>query len=297
MTDLMKDINEIDRAQLDKLNQAQTEGEGVRLPFPALYFHVKNGEPNMKGNAVPSRYFGGWEADPEKMQELLDSGEIPAIPENWLPYLASSREGKEYSAIGTRYLVVAVIASRTSWTSKDGKARAQTYSPEYTRQHRQWLGLLLNQNKPERFVIPVILSAKGYQASNTNDAVGKWNTAINQFRKELNATTLGRYAFWLTLGTSGDKPDFKKVGPAGQQSTITPITAIIPEGLTAEAVSKRFIGRDNLSRCVEIFDAAQEWLGAWKQDKPTASGAIGRDVQRANATADPVTGEMYPEDW
>lgn len=299
MTDLMKDLSEIEMSQLDKLNQAQGEGEGIRLPFAAVYVHVKNGDPKAKGLAASVQYFGGWEGDPEKIGELVETGDLPTFPDGWTAYDAVSREGKEYASIGTRKIVVAVIANRVSWLTKDGKSRAPTYSQEFSRLHVQWLGLLLN-NQP-KYCVPVVFSAKGYQVTNVREAIDKWEKAIRPFRKELNATGLGRYAFWISLGTAGDKPDFKKVGPAGKQSTITPITALIPDGLTADLVSKRFIGKDALMKCSQMLDQAQDWLSAWKTPSAEMNGKpvqVGAEIRNIQKNADPVTGEFeYPDNW
>jgi hypothetical protein len=299
MTDLMKDLSEIELTKLDQLNQAQGDSEGIRLPFAAVYVHVKNGDPKAKGQSAV-QYFGGWEGDPEKIGELVETGDLPTMPDGWTSYDAVSREGKEYPGIGTRKLVVAVIASRASWLTKDGKSRAPAYSTEFSRLHVQWLGLLLN-NQP-KYCVPVVFSAKGYQVTNVREAIEKWEKAIRPFRKELNATGLGRYAFWVSLGTAGDKPDFKKVGPPGKQSTITPITALIPDGLTADLVGKRFIGKDALMKCVDMLTQAQEWLGAWKTPsgetnaKPAQQG--GAEIRNIQKNADPETGEFeFPADW
>lgn len=295
MTDLMKDLSEIELAQLETLNSAQSDGEGVRLPFAAIYLHVKNGDPKMKG-ATPVQYFGGWEGDPEKIGEMVESGDLPTMPDGWQSYDAASREGREYAGLGTRKIVVAVIASRVSWISKDGKSRVPNHDPAHPRFHSQWLGLLLNSQP--KYCVPVVLSAKGYQVTNVRDAISDWEKAIRPFRKELNAQTLGRYAFWITLGTSGDKPNYKQVGPQGSQSPITPVTAIIPEGLTAEMVGKRFIGKEALMKCVDMLAQAKEWLNAWKTPTNGTSHGLGDATQRAGQYENPETGVYeLPENW
>lgn len=282
MTDLMKDLTDIEQAQLDKLNQAADDGAGVRLPFPALYIHVRNGDARMKDSTATVQYFGGFEGDADKMGEMMEAGDLQSFPQGWVSYSGVGRENNEYNAIGYRKITIAVIKGRASWLSKDGKSRAPVYSPVFSRRHLQYLALMYQPD----FVVPVVITAKGYQAQNMTEAIGKWESAIKPFRKELNAIGLPRSAFWITVGTDGTKPNYVKVG-SDAQSTITPISAIIPEGLTAEAVAKRFVGKANLMKCAELLAQAEEWLGAWKQAE-TAPDLVRELV----ANADPITGEI-----
>lgn len=282
MTNLMDGLTDIEGLAIDKLTQAQDDGAGIRLPFPALYIHVRNGDPRLKSSTAPVQYFGGFESDSDKMGEMLEAGELPKFPDGWTSYNGVGREGNEYNAIGSRKITVALIKGRASWLNKDGKARSPVYTPEFSRRHLQYLALFYN---PE-FVIPVVITAKGYQAQNVIESFGKWESAIKPFRKELNATTLPRCAFWMTIGTHGQAPNYVKVG-SDAQSTITPIAPIIPEKLTAEDVGKRFVGKANLLKCAELLEQATEWLNAWKQPEQP------RDLVREYvATADPITGEM-----
>ena len=127
----------------------------------------------------------------------------------------------------------------------------------------QTLALLYSASKPWGYVV---LTTKGYQAKYLRDALSEWGKAIAPHRKAIGAANLPLSAFAVRVGTQGDKLDQVNVGKAAQKA-VTPIRAIIPADLTAEAVEKRFIGSANLRANAERLAMAADWLAAWKRGK------------------------------
>lgn len=270
MTDLMKDLNGIDEVALGQLREAEKTGEGVQLPFPVANFFVYNGDARQKTAAkdCPVLYFGGFAGDAHKITELVDAGDAPAPLAKWYPFEGAGEKGS-WDGVGSRLVTISAITHRARWTSQDGRS-GPNYDAEagLTRRHLQLLCLLYNDSKPWSYAV---ITAKGYQAQNLLGAISAWGKAIAPFRKELNAVALPLSAFALTIGTTGAEPKFVSVGKGNSTSKITPIEAVIPEGLTADMVGKRFIGAQNLRANAEHLDQARDWLAAWK------TGAVTRD--------------------
>lgn len=285
MTDLMKQMEGIDEAALGSLRDAEKTGEGVRLPFEVAYFHWMNGKPNAKNSAkdTPALYFGGWAADQTKIGELVDSGAVPEYPAGFTAFEGAGDKGS-WDGLCTRSLTISIIANRQRWVSADGRTSGPDFdrATGLTRRHLQMLTLAYMGGKPWGYAV---LTAKGYQAQYLLAAVNDWAKAIAPFRKELNATQFPLSAFAITIGTKGDTPDFQSVGTTAT-SKITPIKAIIPEDLSAEKVSKRFIGAQNLRANAEHLSQAAEWLASWKQAANT----------QARATAPEDGAGALPED-
>lgn len=259
MTDLMKDLEDLELYALSKLNEAAQESSGTRLPFFSLYAHIINGNPQLKESKCAARYFGGFSTDADKMAEAVENGDIPAYPAGWVSYTGASGE-KEFPAMGTRAITVAVIKGRQSWLDKDGKSRAPDYDAQHSRRHLQYLCAYANAGS---FFSPIVLTAKGHQVDRLIKSVEAWERAIAPHRKALNATKLPRSAFWFTIGTSGEKPVFEEVGKTTTHM-ITPVTAIVPPEMKTADVAGRFVGKDNVRLFAEFYEKAQEWLTAWK---------------------------------
>lgn len=256
MTDLMKELEGIEQAALDDLSRAAKLGEGVELPFAATYWWALNGQRSMSALAreCPALFYGGWATDADKYHEnALDP--VQGVHE----YTGSGDKG-QWNALATRVLHVAIIARRTRWLAKDGMTFSVHYKPGFTRQHLQVLTLGFVAGKAW---FPVVLSAKGYQAKYLLEAIKAWEKAIAPFKKELNATQFPVSCFVISLGTTGDKPEFVSVGKTGAQSTITPIQPVIPNDLDAGKLAKRFVGRDVIRINAERLAQAQDWLKAW----------------------------------
>ena len=273
MTDLLKELEGLEQRAIDVLTEAGRDTEGVRLPFAALYIHVINGDPKLKDSKCPAQYFGGFSADADRMGEMVDLGEVDGLPGGWTAYTGVSGD-KEWNALGSRSITVAVIKGRQSWLDKTGFTRFPNYTATNTRRHLQYLGALAVGGN---FYAPVVITAKGFQAQRVIEAADGWKRAIRPCLKELNATTLPRSAWWISLGTSGDKPEFETVGREAQ-NRITPIRAILPAGkLEAEMVKALFVGAQNLRRFAEMYEQAKDWLEAWKT--PVAPQPESRDEQ------------------
>lgn len=272
MTDLMKDLDELDQHAIEGLKTAQTDGEGVRLPFPAAYAWVINGDVKQKAQATscPPLYFGGWAMDQESTGELVEAGVIPGYPKGWMSYTGASDRG-EYQSIAGRTLSFAPIAKRTRWVTSDGKNYGGEFDRDkgFTRRHIQYLVQMWSEGAPWGYTV---LTAKGYQAQYLLESIAAWDKAISAHRKALNATQIPVSGFVVTVGTVGNTPNFVAVGSTAT-SKITPVSALIPENLTAEQVAKRFVGKANLRANAEKLAEAAQWLTAWKEPARAAAPA------------------------
>jgi len=258
--DLLAALGGMESATLDQLRDAERGGEGIRLPFPAMYAYVLNGDAKLKqlGNV---QYFGGFATDADKVGEMVEAGELPDFPEAWSAFEGQGEKGA-YHSLGARSLRFAPIGYRQSWIGSDSAIRGEKYDPDkgLTRRHIQYLGQMLDDAS---HVFPVVITAKGYQAQNLIEALGRWKTALGPHLKALNATRFPLSAFWLHIGTTGPKPEFVTVGKKTTHA-ITPIRPLIPEGLGLEAVAALFVGRENLMLHGELLSQSAEWRGAWK---------------------------------
>lgn len=274
MTDLMKDLSEIDRAAtLAPLSQAEKGDGGVQLPFPVAYLWALNGDAKQKNAAksCPPLYFGGLAGDSDALGELVEQGIIPGLPKGWTAYEGAGDKGS-WNGLAGRTLAACFIASRTRWIGQNGESGPE-YAPDkgLTRRHMQSLTFAYSDGKPWGYAV---VTTKGYQVNYLTEAIAAWGKAIAPHRKALNAVGLPLSAFALTVGTQGDEPNFVSVGKAAT-SKITPLQAILPAELTAERVAQRFIGADRLRENAARLEQAREWLAAWKSApaKPVDDGA------------------------
>lgn len=260
--DFDKELEGLAQYEVDALREAESSGGGVRLPFPALFAHVKNGDQRMRGvvKDQPSLYFGGWEADGDQLAELIQSGVVSELPAAWATYEGSSGQ-KTWNAIGTRKLIVSYIAKRESWVDKEGQSRKPKYDPQHSRRHLQ---VLVSLYANGGYYCPAVLTAKGFQAGFVLEALQAWDKAIAPLKKEINATALPRSAFWLEIGTDGEKPEFREVGNSAT-SIVTPMIACGVAELTAEKLKKRYVGKDVLANNIKMLAEASEWLKAWSE--------------------------------
>jgi hypothetical protein len=275
-TDLKQQLGELDQAWLDDMNKALQDGAGVQLPFPAISIWAHNGERKMAALAKtsPVSYFGGWHLDALKLQEMNESGDLH-VPIEKLPYLLTEQQGSDeaYNVFETRVIHFAPLAYRMSWLSKDGRSRTPQYNETHGRSHLQYLGLLFSPVESEmRYVCPAVISVKGKgQTEAVKAALGAWKKVIDAVRKDINAVGLPLSAFCLSLGTTGDKPEFQAIGAGSQTSDITPIKAVMKvEKTDAEYISKRFIGAGNFTKAAQMLKEASDWLEAWKQAAATS---------------------------
>lgn len=273
MTDLMKDFTDIDAVTLGQLSDAERGGEGVKLPFPVLNAWVYNGKAANKRDAqtIPVLYFGGWATDNDELGKLVLNGSVPTDLDKWGGFEGAGTKGNTWNGRGTRYITAAFIASRARWIGQDGKAGPHFDKAQgLTRQHKQYLTMLYVNAKPWAYAV---LSAKGWQTSNVDNAIKAWAAAIAPHRAALNAATLPLSAFALTVGTFGPEPHFKEVGSGNSKSVITPMEAgLLPD--SAEKVAQRFIGAPLMRQNAERLAQAAEWLTAWGKGKDTAAAEL-----------------------
>lgn len=262
--DLMKQLDGLEQHALDQLGEAGRMGDGAQLPFAAAVIYWHNGQASQRRLAkdCPPLYYGGWATDPDKINEMVEAGDVTGPLDTWSEFEGAGEKGS-FRGVASRTLTIATIASRKRWISQDGKTAGPDYDKALglTRQHLQLLALAYIGGKPWGHVT---LTVKGWQVKYLGDAIAAWNKAIAPFRKELNATQIPLSAFAITLGTHGAEPNYLSVGQTAT-SKITPIQAVIPADLSAEKVGQRFIGAHNLRVNAERLDQAKEWLAAWKQ--------------------------------
>lgn len=230
------------------------EGDAVKLPFSTAMFWVMNGDARLaQQGGVP--YFGGWASDRAEFEAHAKTIGF-SIPEA-LNLMQFTGEDNTYEAYTTRALAVAPIALRR---------RNASLEPNKFRSHVQLLGLGMIVAKDRVDLGPVVLTAKGYQASNLTNAFKKWEQASAEARRE-HAKNLDAKFFYNLIGTFGAQPVFDSVGKA-QQSKITPVVANIPDEITADQLRGRYVGQQNAARMAEMKEQAKDWLADWKQDKP-----------------------------
>lgn len=255
--------------ELDSMAGGMKDGEGIKLPFPHLVIWAANGDRKMKQMATtsPTAYFGGWNLDHDLVQELGDTKELktPLDQTGWLRTQKEGREGA-YTVYETRVLHMAPICKRFSWLSKDGKSRTPDYDAGHSRSHLQVL-CLIGAQKPDGilYVAPAIVSVKGKgQTTALNNALKAWETQINANRQAMNAKGFPLFAWWQSIGTSGE-PNFVSVGPSKDSSDITPVKAVMAtDKLTPEQMGKRFVGPDCFQLAKILLQDAKPWREAWK---------------------------------
>lgn len=254
---------DIDDTSKTALQDSMKSGEGVELPFPVLYFWSINGNPALKQIGGP-QYFGGWGSKAEQIIETCERLEKP-VPPIFAPAEISTKDNKTYEAYIARTLIVAPIAFRNRWVAKDGKLASPEYVEGY-RRHVQCLTILGQYDKDTRAVIyfaPAVLSAKGYQAGNLLTTLKEFEKHIDGERRKAAPNVPGT-CFWRKLGTFGEKPNVRMVGPASSQSPITPICVELPEKLDTAKLAVFYVGKQGAAEMSRLYAEAGEWLGAWK---------------------------------
>lgn len=250
----MTDMYDLPESVTNAMQGPLGEGDAVKLPFSTAMFWVVNGDVRLaQQQGVP--YFGGWAADRTEFENHAKAMgyEIPKV----LSLVQFAGENGEYEAYTARALAVAPIAMRKRNASLD---------PAKFRSHVQLLGLGMIATKEARIDLgPVVLTAKGYQASNITNAFSKWERESAEARRD-HAKGLDAKLFYNLVGTFGAQPVFANVGKV-QQSKITPIVAQIPEEITADMLRGRYVGKDNAVRMAEMKEQAKDWVADWKKDK------------------------------
>jgi len=254
---------DIDETSTAALQDSMKSGEGIELPFPALYFWAINGNPALRQVGGP-QYFGGWGSKAEQIIEACERLEKP-LPPIFSPAEISTKDNKTYEAYIARILIVAPIAFRNRWVAKDGKQASADYVEGY-RRHVQVLTVLGQYNKEAKGVFyfaPTVLSAKGYQAGNLLTTLKEFEKHIDGERRKA-APKVPANCFYRKLGTFGENPNVKMVGPEKSQSPITPICVELPEKTDVAKLAIFYVGKQTAAEMSHLLNEAQEWLGAWK---------------------------------
>jgi hypothetical protein len=234
-----------------------TAEEGIRLPFPVAVLRWLNGDAHNKKSNDPT-YFGGWAVGEDSMNDLVAQSGIAAHSAFMKTSLVNN-DGKEYSAYISRTITVAVCAKRKQWGDKGSHVQILALAAE-----------LDPDKKVFNIWAPVMLTAKGYSAKYIEDALGQWDSASSNARREF-AQGMPSQFFWAAIGTFGDQPTFESVGKA-QKSTITPCKLWLPKEFNDAIITRHFVGVDNMKKMAELATLSEEWRKAWADkagaDKP-----------------------------
>lgn len=269
-----------------EIEQGMANGGGVELPFAAPYLWVVNGNLQLRsvGGAL---LFGGWATKAEDMDTIAEQNSV-AVPAGFAKQSIGTRDGGDFDAYTTRYVMVAPMGLRASWIV-DGM-----HQPEYkegARRHLQVLCYLASrqgQNGSTTYAPwgPVVLTAKGFQARNLMDSFTAWNRHSQQARKKF-APGIPAWCFYVAVGTFGDKPVTKMVGK-GSQSPITPIGPYLPKDVGEKELTAMFTGQEVAADMVEYRKQAHEWLSAWNEPA--------EDMVERDAASVPEIPEAPPEE-
>ncbi len=247
-----------------ELERSMDTGARTRLPFAAPYLWVVNGDPKMKplGGAL---YYGGWITRAEEMLAVCEEKGV-AVPPGFARQPIPLRNGEEFEGFATRYVLVAPIGARSAWLQGSNNLHVSRYQ-EGARRHVQALCLLGSKHgeNGSATVIPwgpVVLTAKGYQATYLVKAFREWEKKTKPLRQKV-APGVPAACFYMAVGTFGDKPEVMNVGRA-ESSTITPIRLYLPSALTEKTMEQLFVTEALAQLMVELRKEAEPWLNAWE---------------------------------
>jgi len=258
----------IDMESAMRLEQAQRDDSGPSLDAGIPVFWHINGSPKNKA-AHPVLYTGGWATAADDFDEIVsDYGLVHHSGLEEFEFVTGL--GKEIRVYGAKHLFVSIIAARRGWVEKD----TGVVHPGYvagTRHKQQTLALLAERTGKEQYTVwgPVMLTVSGYQVSNVQKSVRDWDKYTKPARKAL-AKELGwakpplASLFWMPLGQFSKTPQIEMVGK-GEQSPITPIhTYVGKEPMKLDVLKNLYIGADAQALSIEVLDAHEEYLGAWR---------------------------------
>jgi hypothetical protein len=268
-----------------KLANGLNNKDGIELPFPVVYFWALNGQANNSDRATDKTkaalFFGGWACNSDELQKSADAQGLE-IPADLHLFHASSRDGKAYDEHITRSLLVAPIAMRVSWyLFADGQTKRSADYFELARRHVQILAFMGVKDKDGKYQPwgPVVLSAKGHQASSLitftkkQQQEGKWGAfdmfakASAQLRTELakenGLTDLPSWMFYTPVGTFGKERKQDLAGKGSNKSPITPMSTFV-DGLNKGLLESLFVGEENIDIMAGLKEQAEDWLNAWK---------------------------------
>ncbi len=272
----------------NRIDENMAGGGGVELPFMVGVTWIMNGDAKMAAlvqakQAPAATFFGGWAAGTDDFAAMFESINAEVMP-TWKAATLSNRAGKAYEVYVARTVTFAPFAMRSSWLHKDTRVRYPDYV-QGTSQHVQIAGYFFYQAKNQnggqdefRPLFPVVLTAKGFQAKNLQEALKAWKRNSMAARKKLGDKGESPWAFCMTIGTFGAERKSKMVGPQGKQSPITPVELAPVEKITAEYLESRYVGDAVLETMNEMAGMANEWMNAWKVE--TDESSLAQAVER-----------------
>lgn len=249
------------------------DNEGVRLPFLAPMVWWQNGRPIFKDRGG-APYFGGWAMNDVDMSALHD--QTDTLPLNWLSYDLVNEQGEDYTAFMTRWAYFAIIGTRNRWIQEVNKG------------HYQVLAYMAYQGADKSIVpySPVVLTCKGTAGMFLRQAVIKFSTQTAAARKKF-AKDLPISAFFATLGTFGQAPEYQSVGKEeGKKKNVTPVNLWLPEKIDGAYLHAAYVGREIAELSIGLRKDAADWLADWKQPQKQ---------QRKQEQANPGEEEYVPD--
>jgi hypothetical protein len=273
-----------DQSDSDALQGGLAPGSAVRLPFETPYFFVVNGDKKL-AQVGGAQHYGGFAVDRDQLLEAGLGWEPPLTAPPTYCYSSDffTNNGKQIPAFMTRSVIFALIVSRVSWYIKDQSGqtrRFKDYVPG-SRRHGQFLVYLADKTT-EKKLVPwgvAVLTASGYQVGNLLKGLGDWKAAVEKILKA-EKMNMSPWLFYSAAGTFGDEFRHEMVGPAGAQSSITPLSVQIPK-LTGEMLEKLYVGKEIVTHMAQLKAEASDWLRAW--ENLVGSGAPDAVVQNAPA--------------
>ncbi len=248
-------------------------GAKIELPFPAPAFYILNGDAKLAA-LKNYLYFGGFAASVANIKAASEQWEncpypIPGFAEEGLV----QKDGSTTFSVVSRSLIVAPVGIRQFSTIKSDDGRTKRVAP-YTKGARpaiQVLCYLGYRNEQKQIVpwAPVMLTAKGFQVNHIQKAFGDWKKAITPFMKEIapgmpaDVTNL----FWMHIGTFGSERKSETHG----ESIITPVSAYVPDNLTAAQVENMYVGDPMAEFMADMSVKSAEWMKAYAKLTPATA--------------------------
>lgn len=248
-------------------------GQKIELPFPAPAFYILNGDPKLE-ELKNIMYFGGWGCSVANVKSASEQWEGCPYPIPGFLEKDMTQGGAKVPSILSRALIVAPIRMRQFSTITDPNTKQTKRYPAFTKGARPAIQVLVylafrNENKQIVPWAPALLTAKGYQVNHVTKAFADWKKAIQPFMNEIapgmpaDVTNL----FWMHIGTFGNEARFEQHG----ESAITPVSAYIPEDLTAKQVENMYVSDGVAEFMAGLVMQSEEWANAYAKLTPATA--------------------------
>lgn len=243
----------------------------IALPFKAPSFWWKNGVANAVATAGSgAEHFGGWACNADDFVANIppqDEYPIPAkfVLETW----TNAAGDKKFDVYATRYLSLAVFASRSRWMTPQETGSDKGYG------NTQWLAFCSIYDSAKKVFVPwspVLITATSTKALYIKDA-------LSQFDK-LTAGVRAKFAggapigfFYATIGTFGAERKTVLAGKGNNKSPVTRCELRAGEEITTEPQLEAIYVGDELAKLIaDNVALAKDWLDEWKRgDKKVAT--------------------------